>query len=60
MTDANYLLQQQLMNALYNADKLNNFRDRDVLRYLANSLKKWGALLRSSRLCSGAYGAQYG
>ena len=35
---------EQLTNALYNADKLNNFRDRDVLHDMANSLKKWGAL----------------
>ena len=34
----------QLINAQGNADKLNNFRDRDILGDMAKSLKKWGAL----------------
>ena len=33
-----------LMNARQNAEKLNNFRDCDVLEDMAKSLKKWGAL----------------
>ena len=44
MTDANYLLYNQLTNARQNAEKLNNFRDCDVLEDMAKSLKKWGAL----------------
>tara|TARA_B100001094_G_scaffold332164_1_gene403107 strand:+ start:1941 stop:2657 length:717 start_codon:yes stop_codon:yes gene_type:complete len=44
MTITKEQLHEQLTNALYNADKLNNFRDRDVLHDMARSLKKWGAL----------------
>jgi len=35
---------KQLINTQGNADKLNNFRDRDILGDMAKSLKKWGAL----------------
>jgi len=35
---------KQLINAQGNADKLNNFRDRDILGDMARNLKKWGSL----------------
>ena len=44
MTITKEQLHKQLINAMNNANKLNNLRDSDVLNDLARSLIKWGAL----------------
>jgi len=44
MTITKEQLHKQLINAMNNANKLNNLRDSNVLNDLARSLIKWGAL----------------
>ena len=38
------ITRKQLINAMNNANKLNNLRDSSILEDMARSLKKWGAL----------------